>query len=327
MTAQDYILNRLAGLQEAVPQPAAPDDSDEELFQQTYARLMSKKFRKLKATEACKKDVTRAIRLSIKNKSPIVISTLFGGNKLWRFEEAPDIDWAELFNIFYYVDWMKTVLEVYPYGATIDYYSQDISVESLNNVPRNQTDSYSQTFRALIEWLQPYLPAGITITYRRHFEEFDDPADYYKELEAGKKIVLEQNNGELPSLTAAMAAATELNVKLRPGQVKDPKWREKVELEHQAIFQTPTLGKYLNHPGAISLCPTDYQDSNSIITGSTKRSYAKFWAAIGALQKDGETYNELVLTPKQLATAHFVWETVDIHGLPSKNFRRIRIIS
>jgi len=63
------------------------------------------------------------------------------------------------------------------------------------------------------------------------------------------------------------------------------------------------------------------------VTGSTKRSYAKFWAGVGVLEKDGNSYAELVLTPKQLETAKFKWEDIDIPELKGKNFKKIRILS
>jgi len=46
-----------------------------------------------------------AIRLSIKENKPITILEMFGGNKLWRFEEAPEIDWAELFSLTYFMQY------------------------------------------------------------------------------------------------------------------------------------------------------------------------------------------------------------------------------
>lgn len=323
MTAQEYIDSRLSGLR-IFPEIAADQHTDSEEL--VRARLMSKKFRKLKATPACEEAVERVTKAAVKGQTPLTVSLLFGGNKLWRFDEAPEIDWAELFSLFYYVDWLKTVAAAHKPGVVLDYYSQDVSVESLNNVPRNETDKYSRTFREMLDWLAPYLPKGIQITYRRHFEEFNDPDDYYKELELGKQAVLKDNGGQLPKLTESMRIATELNVKLAPGQEVDPQWREKVELEHQAIFRTKTLGQYLSDPGIITISPTNYEGSDSIITGSTKRSYAKFWAGIGALERSGDSYDELVLTPKQLRLADFEWQDVQINGLRGKNFRKIRVM-
>jgi hypothetical protein len=274
MTAQEYIEKRIKLLK--TPVSYVEDLSDEERAAQIKMRLLTKKFRKIKATQDCIEVIDRVVKRAIETKTPIVLSTLFGGNKLWRFEEAPEIDWAELFNLFYYIDWAKTITPLHSPGVILDYYSQDVSVESLNNIPRAETDRYSASYRMMIEWLRPYMPEGVQIRYRRHYEDFTDPSTYYDELKVAKATILNENNGRYPTMSEQMRTATQMNVRLRPEQETDPLWQEKVELEHQAIFRTPTLGKLFAEQDRISLCPTDYEGSNSIITGSTKRSYAKF---------------------------------------------------
>jgi hypothetical protein len=322
MTARDYILSTIEELKTPIQMEDVKDTPLEEAI---YAKVMSKKFRKLKAGVEAVMLARQAIKIFVKENKPIRLFEMFGGNKLWRFEEAPEIDWAELFSLVYFMQWARLIASVYKPGVVFEYFSEDISVESLNNIPRSETDEYSKTFIELLEFIRPYLPPNIKVIYTRHIDLFKDPKDYYKELEEGKKIILKQNSGKLPEMTEAMKAATELNVRLKPGQDKDPLWREKIELEHQAIFKTKTLRKVADDPAKIWTIPTYYPDS--VVTGSTKRSLAKFWAAVGVLQKDGNSFAELVLTPKQLETAKFSWEEVNIPGLKGKNFKRIRILS
>jgi hypothetical protein len=119
-------------------------------------------------------------------------------------------------------------------------------------------------------------------------------------------------------------AAIELNVRLRQGQSDDPLWREKAELIHQSIERTRTMESYVNDPSWIPVCCTYFP--GCIATGSTKKSYAKFWVAVGALEHAGDSFNELVLTPKQLETAHFDWEEVTLKGLKGKNFSKVRVL-
>lgn len=321
MTAQEHIISTLGALRKPAPKEDLGGKSLEEAI---YEKVMSHKFRKLSVDKEGKAITKKAIKLAVENKKSVTVSILFGGNKLWRFEEAPEIDWAELFATTYFVQWLKPILNVYKYGVRLDYYSQDVSVESLNNIPREETDKYSATFKDMIKFLEPYLPKGFQITYRRHIEGYKDPAEYYKELEEGKRKILAENNGELPKMDEKMKAATELNVKLRPWQDKDPLWREKVELEHQAIFKTKVLVRYFADPYLIPACPTWYPAT--IATGSTKRSLAKFWAGVGVLRPEDDSYAELVLTPKQLDSAKFDWEDVNIKGLMGKNFKKIRIM-
>lgn len=321
VNAQDYILSTI----EALRVPIVPEDIGSTLLEKAiFAKVMSKKFRKLKAADEAVQIAKRAIHLAVAANKPIRIFQMFGGNKLWRFEEAPEIDWAELFSLVYFLQWCRSIASVYEPGVVFEYFSQDVSVERLNNVPRSETNRYSETFREMIKWIEPYLPPNIKIVYTRNYELFADPAQYDKEVEVAKQEILEKNGGQLPELTEAMKAATELNVKLKPGQDKDPEWREKVELEHQAIFQTKTLREYSDNPDILWTCPTYYADS--VVTGSTKSSMAKFWAGVGALRPRGEKYNELVLTPKQLEAAKFTWEEVMIPGLKGKNFTRVRVL-
>lgn len=322
MTAQDYILQMVHKLAE----PAAPEHvGGVPTKEAIYAKVMSKQFRKLKADHETVSKVKIAIDLAVAAKEPIQVGILFGGNKLWRFEESPNVDWAELLSLVYYLQWMKSIVNVYPAGACLVYYSQDNSVESLNNLSPQMTRSYRSTFADLLDWIKPFMPAGVSVVYRCHSDLFNDPAIYKKELEAAKKIILEENNGKLPTMSKAQRVATELNVKLKPGQDDDPYWREKVELEHQAIFRTTSLLPYLQDPSIIPTSPTPFP--GLIATGSTKRSIAKFWAGVGALEQKGNDYTALVLSPKQLAGARFRWQPIKIKGLTGENFSKIRVLS
>lgn len=322
MTAQEYILSTL----EALAEPAAMEDRGKTPLEEAiFAKVTSKKFRKLKANERSIRITKRAIKHAIENNKPVTVSFLFGGNKLWRLDEAPEIDWAELFSLIYYLRWMKSIASVYKPGARLDYYSQALNVDIMNNVPLSETKQYTKTFRAMLKWIKPYIPDRVSVTYREYADEFDSYDDFVKELEAAKQNTLKANDGKLPVLSEAQKAATELNVKLKPGQDKDPQWREKVEWIHQSIEETETFKRvYFADESLILACPTIY--NGWIAVGSTKRSYAKFWVGAGVLQKDGESFHELVLTPNQLKNGEFEWEEVNFEGLQGKNFSKIRIL-
>jgi hypothetical protein len=114
-------------------------------------------------------------------------------------------------------------------------------------------------------------------------------------------------------------------VRLKPGQDNDPQWREKVELVHQSIEATKTIERYFGDATYIQTCPTQYPAC--ITTGSTKKSYAKFWAAVGALEAKDDSYNALVLTPSQLDKVDYHWQDVHLEELQGRNFNKIRVIN
>jgi len=321
MDPQEYLISTLESLQTPIKAESIGKTPLEEAI---FAKVMSKKFRKLKADEETIKVTRRAIHTAVSTGQPVIISFLFGGYKLWRFDEAPEIDWAEIFAVTYFVRWLKTIAAVYPPGVTLDFYSEDIAVETLNNIARNETERYSQTFKAMLDWIRPYVPQNVNLSYRRYGDEYNTYADYLRELDAGKARILRQNHGKLPTLNDAQKAATELNVRLLPGQDSDPLWREKVEVVHKGVEATDTMSRYLNDPSLIMACPTKY--SGWVAVGSTKRSYAKFWAGVGALQRAGSSFNELVLTPNQLKTTEFEWAPIKLDGLKGKSFSQLRIL-
>ena len=190
MTPAEYILSTLEVLSKPVP---TVDISEVSLKDAVYSKVMSKKFRKLKPADLCVNLTKKAIEIAISENKPIRIVEMFGGNKLWRFNEAPEIDWAELFSLTFFIQWSRLIASVYEPGVIFEYLSQDISVESLNNVPRHETDKYSESFRELIKFVEPYLPPNISVKYTRHFELFDNPDDYYDEMISAKEEVLKEN--------------------------------------------------------------------------------------------------------------------------------------
>ncbi len=322
MNPQEFITSKLQKIAQPV---VAADIGKTPLDQVILARVHSKQFRKLSVDQAAIDVAKNSIAMSVQAGEPINLRLDFGGNKLWRLDEAPHIDWGELFALMYYVNWAKYIVEVYVPGVLLSYFSMDVCVERLNGVPHEQTDEYSKDMKALFAWAEQFIPAGVRLEYTRYADLYESRDEYYQELEAAKEIVMQSLNGKLPELSDKQKAATELNVKLKPGQADDPEWREKVEAEHQSIFYTKTGAVYMEDPKWIMHCPTWY--SGYIATGSTKRSLAKFWAGVGALEaKAGGGFNEIILTPKQLESAEYSWQDVRIDGLEGENFGKIRIV-
>lgn len=321
MTAQDYIETKL----EELRSPVEFQDIEPELLEDAIlSKVLSKKFRKYACDEAAVKACKKAIRLAVSQNKPIKISLLFGGNKIWRLDEAPEVDWAELFSLIYFTRWMKSISNIYNYGVEFGFYSQDISIERLNNVPRSETDQYSQTFRELLLWFNQYLPQNTKFTYDRHAEEYENLSDYDCEIEDAKRQLYSDLGNNYPKMTIEEKRITEFNVRLRPGQADDPRWHEKVELEHQAIFLTKSLQPYLDDESIIRVSAMPF--TGYIAIGSTKHSIAKFWASAGVLEKKDDSFIDKAITPKQLATTSFEWQDIDI-GLKGKNFHKIRVVN
>lgn len=321
MTAQEYISIELEKLKQPVTHA---DIGNTPLEEAILARVLSKKFRKLKVDQDTIDFCKESIKIALLENDPLSIGCVHGGTKLWRFDEYPEVDWSELFNMVYYAKWMRYIAEVYEPGVVLEYFSMDVVQQRLNNLPRSETDQYSQSFEKIIEWMKQYLPENIGFSYRRYGDVYKDLSEYDNELEVAMKTVSDELGGRLPVLTDEQRYMTELNVRVTPEQGKDPEWREKNELMHQAVERTKAMDDYVNDKRFIPVCPTPWP--GVIATGSTKKSFAKFWYAVGALEHSRDSYSQVVLTPKQLKAAKFEWENVAMPGLSGKNFERIRVL-
>ena len=322
MTAQEFIQKRLEDLK-STEKAVSNFKSEEELADFIFKTIMSKKFRKFSVTPEYLPHIHESIENAIKENSPIKFVFVFGGYKLWRLEEAPETDWAELFAMMYYAKWLKPIAEVYKPGIWFDFSSDDVIVERLNNIPKSDTEAYAKSFYMILDFLKKYLPENMKFTMtpvssRYTPEEFDE--DLKDKVDAMQKEL-----GGLPILDAESKRMVELNVRLKPGQDKDPQWREKIELVHQAYYNVSRRRSY-TRGGKDKILTFCTQIGRCVAVGTTKTSIAKFWQGAGALKKTEAGFQEYVLSPSQIEKAKSATEPVSIDGLIGKNFKKVRII-
>src|SRR5688572_22417890 len=103
MTAQEYILSKLNELRQPLDLPKPQNEN--EMVDAIYKLVTSKKFRKYSLTEEYAAHIKDSIKENVQNGKPINLTFLGGSYKLWRLDEAPESDWAELFAHMYYTRW------------------------------------------------------------------------------------------------------------------------------------------------------------------------------------------------------------------------------
>lgn len=321
MTPKDYIeykLNELKSIKKV-------EDLllKEELSNFIYKTIMSKKFRKFSLIPEYIEHIKCVVNENIKNNLPIKFSFPFGGYKLWRLEEVPEVDWAELFSLMYYTKWLKPIAEVYKPGIIFDFASDDMIVERMNNIPKKDIEEYKRSFEDLVKFLEKHIPENIKFTFTP-ISSFYTPEEFEKDL-ADK---IEKNKielGGLPVLDDKEKRMVELNVKLNSGQDEDHLWREKIELIHRSYYAVDKRRPYNRAKDKILVFPTSVKDGKVIAVGTTKTSIAKFWVGIGVLKKNDNKYIEYILSPSQINKNEIITEDIYIDGLSGKNFSKIKI--
>ncbi len=320
MTSQEFIEKRLRQLKPEKSEMSF--SSQDQLSEFIFKTIMSKKFRKFSVSEEYQKQIKEAIDKSVSKNLPIKFVFVFGGYKLWRLDEAPDADWAELFTLMYYAKWLKPITEVYKPGLVFDFCSDDVIVERMNNIPKNETESYADSFRELLDFLKNYLPENMKITLTPVGSLYT-PEEFDEDLK-DKINLMEKQLGGLPTLDERHKRMVEMNVRLKPGQDSDPLWHEKTELIHRAYYTVSRRRPYTRDKDKVLVFCTPME--NCIPVGTTKTSVAKFWVGVGALKVKGDEYVEYVLSPSQLESSEYEWESVSVQGLTDSNFKKLRVL-
>jgi hypothetical protein len=325
MTAQEYILQKL---EELKPTKSRSQTNSNELADIVFAYVTTKKFRKYAASPELLEEIRETIRLNISHNEPISFVYPHGMYKLWRLEESPEADWAELFAFMHYISWLKPICEVYEPGVWFDFYADDLLVPVINNIPLEDIRRYETSYRSILDYLKQYIPLNFKITLTGVGSKFESNNAFYEKLEYDSSRLANELPGGLPELDAKRVATIELNANPSTEQKEDPLWREKIALIHDAYLKyTKAETKYHFHAHKIRVFTAQLPSRSYLAVGTTKDSIAKFWVGVGALRPANESYRQVILTPKQLATAEYTWEPVNIPGLPGKNFQRVRVLN
>ena len=248
--------------------------------------------------------------------------------KLWRLEEAPETDWAELFALMYYSNWVRPVCEIYEPGVWFDFFVDDYIVNRLNNTPIEDINAYIKSYQSLIDFLKSYQPKNLKMTITTVGGQFSSEEAFNESLKRNLEKLTAETPSGLPELSEAQRAMVGLNAKPTEEQLRDPKWQEKVFHLHNAYMSTKAEpGYHKGRPEKIMAFTQPLPSGTTISVGTTKSSIMKFWIGVGALEKSGDSFRQLVLSPSQLEKINFSLQNVNIKHLPKKNFDNIRVIS
>ena len=133
----DYINNKLLKV----------DNLPTELNGTMIDRLFAKKFRKYSIAPDVKINVSEKLENIIKKKLPLTFVPSFGGYKHWWCPTYPTIDWAEIFNMKFMLEYLSPIYRNYTDNTTtIEYESEEIILSELNNVPQSGLDEYTIPF-------------------------------------------------------------------------------------------------------------------------------------------------------------------------------------
>ena len=158
-------------------------------------RLFAKKFRKYSIAPDVKVNVSEKLANIIEKKLPLTFVPSFGGYKHWWSPTYPTIDWAEIFNMKFMLEYLSPIFTNYTDNkTTIEYESEEIILSELNNVPQSGLDEYTRTFRLACDYFNKYLNNQVELKLSLAREQ-------YANYNFDKQKLLNRINEILPEYT------------------------------------------------------------------------------------------------------------------------------
>lgn len=266
-----------------------------------YQKLTSTKYRGIKLPDDLRDFVKLRIDYCIKNNLPIHIVFPFGAYKRWNLPTYPHIDWAEVFNIKYMIEYLSSIASTYKFGVTLEYYSVELFVSKNIKIPQKDLDIYEKEFKNMLNILSKYTPKGLILKFTNLREEIrQDTAlksidEKVKELRNNWKNV-SQEDKELKIKRAKVSYAANEN---------DPNYNEKIleaVLMHDAFSSEcwTQNGKieWINKPDMI-VVGNSYTGNWGIHVKSSRTSRVNFWVGIGVLEKRENEFLPTILSYNQ----------------------------
>ncbi|HSW99320.1 MAG TPA: hypothetical protein VLF71_05810 [Candidatus Saccharimonadales bacterium] len=326
MTANSYIQTKLNELKQPLGLLAAEGGRDA-LVAQIVKLLLSKKFRKYSAKPELIEHIWKSVRLHVEKQEPLEFTFFHGAYKLWRLDEAPDPDWAELFALLHYSNWLKPVCEIYQPGVRFDFFVDDLIVPKLNNVSLDVVTRYIDSYQKLIDFVHGYQPENMSFTITPVGSLFASPEAFDESVAKNLEKLTAELPGGVPILDEQHLLTVELNVRASDEQKADPQWREKVQRLHDAyMISKAGTGYTKDRPDKILTFVSPLPAGMTLSLGTTKDSIMKFWVGVGVLKPDGDGFRQVIISWRQLQEAHFTFEDTRIAGLDGKNFQKIRVL-
>lgn len=112
--------------------------------------LLSGKYRKFPITDEIREMLQQKVDYILNNDKGFIFVPSFGGYKHSWTPSYPYTDWAEVFNIKCFIDYLTPLYHLTGKRITVEYLSKDIIVPMMNNIPKEFIDKYLDNFKKLI---------------------------------------------------------------------------------------------------------------------------------------------------------------------------------
>lgn len=288
-----------------------------------FNKLNSSKYRASGIDEDYKTKVIDKINLCIDHQIPIYVTLPFGANKNPNLRTAPQIDWAEIFNLSYVRSYLKPIAKAYKYGVVIDYISVAVFQETVNYIQQRDTNLYDRQFSELVSYFQKYYPPNLELKFSRVSDQIK--RSKIERMLAIKKSQLRKVwDKQIKKVRDYKIFRAARNCIINPKAKNKNQLLLESALGHDAFCSeywttdaTPWDKKQMITLGH------RYTKGWAIHFRSAPGSTVNFWSGIGLLQQRRDRYVPTVLSPTQFKKIETKLQKIPI-DLFAKNFNNLQ---
>lgn len=305
-------------------------------------KLLRKKFRKQKVHENTASDISKKVFSSLEKNIPFHFVIPFGGYKHFWNPSHPEPDWAEIFTLKFFTDWVSPILSVHKPGAIIEFISEDLILTTMNNYPEKSLNKYSEIFSHLIATFQKYSPENLEYRFFRMKDKYDQK----KIIEEVEKLLPErwknwekysdqEKGAELKRSRRSVFWKGDMDLTKLTNREKEKKIIESrlIQLAFYDVEARPEfLGDYFMRENHVPICfsfglSPDNID-NWIRLGSTYASTVDYWVGRGILEESKGGFVNRIVSKKQYKKIKDKLKKVDLSDdvSPFNNYKLIEII-
>jgi hypothetical protein len=295
------------------------------------SKLLSKKFRKWKPSDEAISRLEKAVDIAIKTNSPVKIIYPQGGYKLWRLPSSPEVDWAEFFNIAYVLKYISPILKTYAPGVELIYYMHTLVPERHDNLTTEEINSYVDSFQKLIDHFLQHSSKNLRIVISKDADFYESREEYFEELESHLENGKAKFNTKDEAAKKISLTTSKLNLKIDG-------FEDLSNLNEDELNERILKGAYYEQAISFLSKPTPFTKADDKVLifsisagefigiGTTKASITKFWVGYGVLAQKGDSFREIILSPKQFDTVKSEnYKSEQINLIDLKNFKEVRI--
>lgn len=160
---------------------------------QVQSLLLSGKYRKFPLTIETKDMLREKVNYILDNDKEFIFVPSFGGYKHFWTPSYPRADWAEVFNIKCFIDYLTPLYYLTKKKIIVEYLSKDIIVAKMNNIPKEFVDKYIKDFKKLIA-VANEIQQNIKFEFHSSHEDYDSKLLFSLMSQNEKEIVNQFNN-------------------------------------------------------------------------------------------------------------------------------------